>query len=333
MFAESGYIPKEEGEKPTDSIESEEKPLTTPKEYFTVLQNEGKSYTNIIARLAGRDEAEVNPHEISSPFSVTLQAIAASADRHLARQASLVREKGLSLEGILQQPETAQITRILNEHAHECTLVQLSEGMFCIYVNDSLLRSQYGNVGGLAFKVPNGVSFILLPKVDGTIDSPLSEDHREANTIHETQHLVCSFAYTEGLLPTEEEGQEIGTGFRMYREELLCKTTSNDVPIGYTHLKLKPPSYVKSLEESRPEIFARISNYNNTLYALMREEIYPAMVQRNVAVSSLIPLLLTVTSFKGMIFALEQFRDRLNSIPLDPSAVQKDMTDWTFVRS
>ncbi len=207
----------------------------------------GEQYLGILEIAVGKKaEGDLNRAALAPENQILLNAMQDFREK----QAKLQEQLGLDAHGLLQQAFQGEVHHRLLEERTRYYLDELSLGIYLVVVDSDVFSKLMSGAGALAVKVPNGISFIMIPCFPK--NPTFQERMMEENIPHETHHLIWWAASDSGAFQNNESDTDFRKGFQMFQDELIARASSDGGLGGYSHISLLSPQAREDLERACP---------------------------------------------------------------------------------
>lgn len=297
------------------------------KEYLETAHKVGDYYVSLVNGFTGK--GEVNPRviaDLNHPVKSKLAKITQRAKDGFEQQHLLAQIKGLDAKKILQQvpqfltPENSAALSDTSKYRSE----ELSPGVFAIYIEPKLFSELRGGAAGVAVKIKDGVSFIMLPDYP---DAAIAQSQMTENVPHETHHLVWNFSKGEAVT-ANETNHDLADAFIMYQDEVMARLCSDGNLAGYTHLQMLDPETRAQFEQDHPDTAKQITDTMIALNELL-QEMDASRKQTDIKKEDLILAVMDATNFEQLNKNLLQMKTIIEKQPITKEQ-PKSSTGWDF---
>ncbi len=280
------------------SEQAEKSEIDKEKEYLETAHKIGDYYVSLVNGFTGK--GEVDPMAIANlnhPIKSKLTKITQHAKDGFEQQHLLVQIKGLDAKKILQQvpqfltPENSAALADSSKYRSE----ELSPGVFAIHIEPKLFSQLRGGAAGVAVKIKEGVSFIMLPDYP---DAATAQSQMTENIPHETHHLVWNFSKGEAV-KSNEANNDLAEAFIMYQDEVMARLCSDGDLAGYTHLQMLDPETRQQFEQDHPDTARQITETMVALNDLL-QGIDQSRKQTDIKKQDLILAVMDATNFEQL---------------------------------
>lgn len=294
------------------SNESQKNTFESSKEY-------GAIYASYINSLIGKENV-IEAENLEGNFSEFVK----TGDQYFQAQSERFKEIGGTAEALL-----SKLPGISSEDLADTSKFELSEpysGVFILKIDEKLLTKIQPNATAVAVKVPEGISFVLVPIYD---NQDTNEMIWKENIPHEVHHLFWKGIMDSGLLVRRETDPDFQKAFAMYQDELIARMCSNGGLSGYSHLSLLDPESKDNFKRQNPENFERITEIVSSLNDFL-SDLSNEMRVREIKGESLIGAVSKSKSFVELESALDECREFIIKQPItNPDKTVS--TGWDFV--
>ncbi len=296
----------------SDQVEKSE--VDKEKKYLETAHKVGDYYVSLVNGLTGK--GEIDPAVIADlehPIKSKLTKITQRAKDGFEQQHLLAQIKDLDAKKILQQvPQflTPENSAALADTS-KCRSEELSTGVFAIYIEPKLFSQLKGGAAGMAVKIRDGISFIMLPDYP---DAATAQSQMSENVPHETHHLVWNFSKGEAVKSNEANG-DLAEAFIMYQDEVMARLSSDGDLAGYTHLQMLDPETRQQFEQDHPDTARKITETMVALNDLL-QEIDQSRKQTDIKKQDLILAVMDATNFEQLRSNLLQMKTIIEKQPV-----------------
>lgn len=298
-------------------------------EYLENSKKVGDYYVSLINSFIGNGESSVEEVVgLDNAVKIKLSEIAQRAKNGFEQQHILAQTNGLDARKLLEQVpsfSTLEVSEKLSDTSRY-RLEEPSSGLFVLYIEPNLyVELRGGGAAGVAVKVKNGVSFIMLPDYPdvATAQSQLAE-----NIPHETHHLVWNFSKDE-VIKSDETNPDFLEAFLMYQDEVMARLCSDGSLAGYTHLQMLDPETRKQFEQEHPDTAKQITETMVSLNDLL-QEIDQVRKQTDIKKQDLILAIMDATNFEQLKQNILQIKGIIEKQPITKEQ-PKPGNGWGFV--
>jgi len=286
---------------------------------FEISKDIGVAYTSHINRLIGIEDA-------SDFKNVTenWEELIDTGNRYFKAQSEKFKEIGGTAESILAQ--LPSISALDWSDRSKFQLLEPSEGVFIIKIDEKVLRKIRKNATAVAVKFREGVSFAMVPIYE---DSAVNEMIWKENIPHEVHHLFWKGIMDSGLLERAEVDPDFEQAFAMYQDELIAKMCSNGGLSGYSHLSLLDPESEDNFKKENHEKFERILEIVGSLNSFLHD-FSNEMRVRGIKGENLLGLVMKARSFEELKSALDECREFVTTQPIT-NPDKPVSTGWDYI--
>ncbi len=190
---------------------------------------------------------------------ILAEGMAEAASSGFKAQAIELERKQMDARSILSQVFRSPEQQKLLENTSRYALKEHAKGVYEIDLDRNLYEELYGRSSqATAVKIPEGISFVMIPRFSGEKNAAINEKRVAENLPHETHHVAWRFIEKSGLLPNTEADPEMAEAFSMYRDEIIAKMVTGNNPFGYDHLQ-NDPKRRRQIQTENPALFAMIN--------------------------------------------------------------------------
>lgn len=296
------------------SEQVEQSEVDKEKEYLETAHKVGDYYACLVGNFTGKGEVDqAIVTDLEHPIKSKLAKITQHAKDGFEQQHLLAQIKGLDAKKILQQvpqfltPENSAALTDTSKYRSE----ELSPGVFAIYIEPKVFSELRGGAQGLAVKIKDGISFIMLPDYP---DAATAQSQMTENVPHETHHLIWNFSKGESV-KSNETNNDLAEAFIMYQDEVMARLCSDGDLAGYTHLQMLDPETRQQFEQDHPDTARQITQTMVALNDLL-QEIDQSRKQTDIKKQDLILAVMDATNFEQLRTNLLQMKSVIEKQPV-----------------
>lgn len=297
-------------------------------EYLENSKIVGDCYFSLINSFMGKGETNTEAIAgLENSVKDKLAQITQKAKDGFEQQHNLAQAKGLDAIKLLQQVPSFSTLEMSEKLADTSKYrsQELSPGLFILYVEPKLYGELRGGASGVAVKVKDGVSFIMLPDYP---DATIAQSQLAENIPHETHHLVWNFSKGE-VVKTDESNPDLAEAFIMYQDEVMARLCSDGSLAGYTHLQMLDPETRQKFEREHPDTAKQITETMVALNDLL-QEIDEVRKQTDVKKQDLTLAIMDATNFEQLKQNILQIKTIIEKQPITKEQ-PKPGSGWGFV--
>ncbi len=245
----------------------ERKSEESPESQLERAREFGEQYAGILEIAVGKKaERDMNQASLAPENQILWDAMQAFREKQSKRQEELC----LDAQGLLRQAFQSEVQHQLLEDRTRYYLVELSPGIYSVIVDSDVFSKLMGGSQGVAIKIHDGVSFIMIPNFRN--NQAFQQRIMEENIPHEVHHLIWWAVLDAGAFQSREHDSDFRKGFMMFQDELIARVSSDGGLGGYSHISLLSPQAREDLERAFPgkaeAILDRVGALNEFLEVL-----------------------------------------------------------------
>jgi hypothetical protein len=296
-----------EMEMPPGSVSPSQEQLEEA-EYLEASKKTGEQYVSLVGEFIGK-QSEQEVLESGSK----LEQIRQRARENFERQHLLAQSGDYDAKKILEQVPQFKTEPLLADTS-QYRMEELSSGVFALHIKPELYEKLRPGAQGLAVKIKEGISFIMLPEYP---DSEMEQSQLAENVPHETHHLVWYFS--EGDIITNDETEpSFEHAFTMYQDEVMARLCSDGGLTGYTHLTMLDPATRAQFVKENPETAEQLIKTTVELNDLL-QEIDDIRKQTDIKKPDLITAVMEARTFEQMSANLLKAKNIIENQPITNS--------------
>ncbi|NTU74067.1 hypothetical protein HGB07_08055 [Candidatus Roizmanbacteria bacterium] len=290
----------------------------------------GDYYVDLIHRSIGRSEGnKPNISSLDQDDQNLLLNIEKSASVHQTEQKVMKELRGWGAKDILMQAYSGTAREQLIQDGSQYTLIETSNGMYQLLVDSHLFEKLRPGVQGLAVKVPNGISYIMIRDYKNKSNEFIRREQEE-NIPHETHHVIWGFARQDKLVETQESHPEMSKAYSRFQDELLAKACSGGSLVGYSHLSMMDAKALAEFTQKNPELCQEIYSQTNAMNTYLVDVSRTIQNCENVVDSDIILATMKSRSFDELRNNLQELMVEINQQPKKPAATPLP-SSWNVV--
>lgn len=301
----------------TETIDAEKQA-----EYLEKSKKIGDHYISLINNFIGK--SETNLEELTDSDDTTkikISEIVQSAKKGFEQQHILAETNKIDARKLLEQvPSFSDKLADTSKYRSE----ELTPGLFAVYIKPELYGELKGGAQGIAVKIKEGISFIMLPDYS---DSDAAKSQLAENIPHETHHLVWNFS--KGEIKSSEQNPDLAKAFLMYQDEVMARLCSDGTLAGYTHLQMLDPETRQQFEREHPDTAKQITETMVALNDLLQET-DQIRKQTDIRKEDLILAIMDATNFEQLKHNILQIKTIIEKQPITKEQ-PKPGSGWGFV--
>ncbi len=292
-------------------------------EYLENSKKVGNYYVSLINNFIGKGESETAEITgLDDSIKLKLSEIAQRAKSGFEQQHILAQTQNTDARKLLEQvPSFSEKLADTSKYRLE----ELSPGLFAVHIEPKLYGELKGGAQGVAVKVREGISFIMVPDY---ADADIVQSQLAENIPHETHHLVWNFSKGE-VVKSTEENNDLAEAFVMYQDEVMARLCSDGSLAGYTHLQMLDPETRKQFEQEHPDTVKQITEIMVALNDLL-QDVDQARKQTDIKKQDLILAIMDATNFEQLKQNILKIKTIIEKQPITKEQ-PKPGNGWGFV--